>query len=64
MSFQKPEKDLGEGPVRCRTRYLLATKEVLRSQLIMIQNIENPQDPHHPDLAQGRLSREGVPGTH
>lgn len=57
MSFQKPEKDFGEGPVRHNHSQLHAWKLELTSM------VENPQDPHHPHLAQGRLAREGLPGA-
>jgi hypothetical protein len=52
MSFQKPEKDFGEGPVR--PSHHLDTLDATNNFP------ENPQNPHNLDLAKGRLFGESL----
>lgn len=60
MSFQKPEKDFGEGPVRSYHISIGLTETVL----IAFARIEGPQDPYHSYLSQGRRPREGLLGAY
>lgn len=56
MSYQKPEKDFGEGPVRTNTP--------VRKRPNADKNIsENPQNPHHLDLPQSAVFRESLSGA-
>jgi len=64
MSYQKNEKDFGEAPVSLRKLILIIHTRRASGKLTKAPSLENPQDPHHPDLAQGCLSREGLPRAH
>lgn len=55
MSYNKGEKDFGEGPVG----YTIAPN--LRTNSCVI---ENPQNPHHSHFLQCQVSREGLHGAH
>lgn len=58
MSYQKPEKDYGEGPVRIPAVYLPLNKTDC-----LFGWTENPQDPHHTHFSQSSVSGEGLPGA-
>lgn len=60
MSYQKPEKDYGEGPVRASPRHA----QLQRRHGNNIHTLaENPQDPNHLDVSQSAIAREGLSGV-
>ena len=64
MSYQKPEKDFGEGPVRFFPSLDCGLHEAYIAHVVFFFTTENPQDPHHPDIAQNPEPRKGLPGAH
>jgi hypothetical protein len=57
MSYQKPEKDFGDGPVRLQTGAISIAQLGSHSNKL---HPENPQNPHHFDLQESSGSREGL----
>lgn len=57
MSYQKPEKDFGTGPVGPKTGPLLPSQ-------LNGTSIESAQDSHHLDIQEGQISGESVLGAY
>jgi len=60
MSYNKPEKDFGEAPVRFLNpaKYKFNLRPLSNHAVLPA---EDSQDPHHPHLPQGPGPREGLP---